>query len=166
MPMKPRSDSMRSQVHQAILKMGSGSPAEVAKLVPRCTPRRVGGYLCSLAEYGLIYPARTEHKVTRYFARKEDAQAHLDLHGAYVPPELRGNTTASKTKPLRHVALRLDPEQVTVDRDGVPVTVCRSYTHDPRDQLPPDLTRLPSGMQGAGFVAEWEQRRQQRQGQA
>jgi hypothetical protein len=150
---------MRSQVHQAILKMGNGSPAEVAQLVPRCTPRRVGGYLCSLAEYGLIYPARTAHKVTRYFACKEEAQAHLEKHGAYVAPELRGNTAASKTQPLRPVAMRLDPSAEVIVRDGVKVTVGRPYTHDPRYQLPPDVTRLPAGMSGAGFVADWNQRR-------
>jgi hypothetical protein len=162
--MTPRHDSMRSRVLQAIRKAGSGSPAEIAKLVPGCTPRRVGGYLCSLAEYGLIYPARTAHKTTRYFADKAEAQAHLDAHGGpYVPPELRGNTAASNTKPLRHAAARLDPGAVVEDRGGVKVTVGRPYTHDPRYQLPPGTTRLPPGMHGAGFVADWNHRRRSTQ---
>jgi hypothetical protein len=151
---------MRSRVLQAIRTARSGSPADIAKLVPGCTPRRVGGYLCSLAEYGLIYPARTAHKTTRYFAEKDAAQQHLDAHGGpYVPPELRGSTAASKTKPLRYVALRLDPAAEVIVRDGVKVTVGRPYTHDRRYQFPPDLTRLPAGLSGAGFVADWNQRR-------
>ena len=153
-------NSMRSRVLEAIRAARSGTPAELAKLLPSYTPSQVGRYLASLAEHGLIYPARTAHKTTRYFIDKTEAQAHLDANGGpYVPPELRGNTTASKTRPLRQAPAPLPPGAVVEERDGVKYTVGRPYTHDTRFQFPPGTKRLPAELEGAGFVADWNQRR-------
>lgn len=153
--------SKRQRVLDVMHELRSGTAKDVAARLPHMTAWECGHYLCSLGRYGALHSARTSAKHSRYFVDRDEAQQYLQVHGAYVPPALRGDTAASQTVTLRHATMRLDPAQVTIQRDGAQVTVGRPYTHDPRYQFPPDTTRLPPGMQGAGFVADWQQRRGQ-----
>lgn len=155
----PKPISKRQQVLNVMLQIRSGTSRDVARHLPGWTAQECGHYLVSLANYGKLFPARTSAKHSRYFVDQAEAQRYLQAHGAYVPPALRGDTANSRTVTLRHASARLDPHQTTVTPDGVKLTVGRAYTHDPRYQFPPDVTRLPPGMVGAGFVADWNRRR-------
>lgn len=112
--------------------------------------------LRQLHESGKLFKARVTGKVTLYFIDQAERDAYVAEHGEYDPK-------APVRKAQKPGALKLSKDAAPAKEYPPPkVTICPSWTHDPRIQLDPSIKRLPEGMKGAGFVQEWNRKRRSR----
>lgn len=107
-----------------------------------------------LMKTGKLHRARTGYHDSRYFVDPAVRDAYLAQVGEYVPPAQRSHRAISRVS--------LDRNAPVVVPANVKVTICPSWTHDPRIQFDPAITRLPPNLKGAGFVQEWNRKRRSR----
>ncbi len=109
-------------------------------------------HLYVLTERGYCWSVRVTYRHSIYFSTPEAAERYDGR---------RWEPSQVKPRPNRPRPVPAAEGEVIVP-EGVQVQVGPAYTHDSRFQFAPGTTRLPEGMQGAGFVAEWNRLRRSR----